>query len=277
MTPLHAVKWALGTIMGFWSLVLLVGTFLPGARGILVFFACEAAALLGGLALIVRVHGPRGRGEEGPAPASILAFLGLRGAHAAFYPLAILGGIAIHMPVEAIFAWIERRWPSPPSELAKVFHASGLITQITIGLILVVIGPLVEELFFRGALLKPLRRHSSLAVTLAVTSITFAVSHYAPQTYVPIAIVGLGLGVARVASGSLLPPVVMHGAFNALSLHAMATQPLPAAEAITAEAPPLWLTIAGTAVTAGILAGFWALGERWGARRREEGEEAELR
>jgi membrane protease YdiL (CAAX protease family) len=265
MTSGGAATWALATIIVFWFLAGLVAPIKPD---LVIYFLCEAIALLGGLALILRVHGPA-RAQDDSARTSALDFLGLRGAHLAFYPLAILTGIAIHFPVEAIFAWIERRWPSPPSELAKMFLDAGLVKQVVVASILVALGPLVEELFFRGALFRPLRRQSGAIGTLAVTSITFAVSHYAPQTYLPIALVGLALGVARLASGSLLPPLVMHGVFNAISLYGMITAP-PGTTGHPPESAgsPLWMTIAGTAVTVALLFGFWALGARSHAARR---------
>jgi membrane protease YdiL (CAAX protease family) len=96
-------------------------------------------------------------------------------------------------------------------------------------------------------------------VTIAVTSVMFAISHFAPQTYVPIALVGVALGIARHASGSLLPPFLLHAAFNGLSLLAMATTPLDAADR---PSPPLWVTLAGTAVTVGLAAWLWVIGAR---------------
>lgn len=263
-----AVAWSCGTILVFWFLAGLIASF---RQDLIALFACEAVALLGGAALVWLVYGREPAPEIAPPFEDLalspppppreppLEFFAVRTGHPGMYPLAFLLGIAIHLPVEAIFRFIERRWPSPTQDLARSFLEAGPAKKVVIGLILVVIGPLVEEIFFRGALFRPLRRSSSTSATIAVTSVMFAISHFAPQTYLPIAIVGIVLGIARHASGSLLPPFLLHAAFNGLSLLAMATSPGGAADR---PSPPLWVTLAGTAVTLGLVAGLWVLGAR---------------
>ena len=49
--PIYAHKLSL---VGFWSLVALAGSLWPGAPGILVFFACEVAALIAAAATRLR-------------------------------------------------------------------------------------------------------------------------------------------------------------------------------------------------------------------------------
>ena len=258
-----AVAWSCGTILVFWSLAGAVATY---RNDLITLFACEAIALLGGAALVWLLYGrasapPIGRPLESPLPPRerALDFFALRPAHPGIYPLSVLLGLAIHIPVEVIFRSIEQRWPGPAQDLARSFLEAGTAKKIAIGSILVVIGPLVEEIFFRGALFRPLRKTSSAPMTIAVTSVMFAISHFAPQTYVPIALVGVALGIARHASGSLLPPFLLHAAFNGLSLLAMATTPLDAADR---PSPPLWVTLAGTAVTVGLAAWLWVIGAR---------------
>jgi hypothetical protein len=276
-----AVAWSCGTILGFWVLAGLASSI---RADLITLFACEAIALLGSAAFIWLIYGRSRRSRDSrssrpQAPAidlppdlqeplhailppreRALDFFAIRAAHPGFYPIALLLGLAIHLPVEAVFRFIDRRWPGPSHDLARSFLDAGPAKKVVIGAILVAIGPLVEEIFFRGALYRPLQKTSPIPATIAVTSVMFAVSHFAPQTYVPIAVVGLALGVARHASGSLIPPLLLHGAFNGLSLLAMATA--PSGDAADRSAPPLWVTLAGTAVTVGLTAGLWALGAR---------------
>ncbi|NUQ75000.1 MAG: CPBP family intramembrane metalloprotease [Polyangiaceae bacterium] len=270
-----AVAWSCGTILVFWFFAGLIASF---RQDLIALFACEAVALLGGAALVWLLYGrapapqiapPAADSSPPPRPLEApLEFFAARSSHPGMYPLALLLGIAIHLPVEAIFRFIEQRWPGPSPDLARTFLDAGPAKKVVIGAILVVIGPLVEEIFFRGALFRPLRRTTSAVATIAVTSVMFAISHFAPQTYVPIAIVGVALGVLRHASGSLMPPFVLHAAFNGLSLLAMATTGTD--EAASRSSPPLWVTLAGTAVTLGLVAWLWVLG----ARARGEGEAA---
>jgi hypothetical protein len=260
-----AVAWSCGTTLVFWSFAGLVATY---RSDLIALFACEAIALLGGAALVWLLYGrapPTGLPAPLPPREPALDFFAFRPAHPGIYPLSVLLGLAIHIPVEVIFRFIEQRWPGPSQDLARSFLEAGLAKKIAIGSILVVIGPLVEEIFFRGALFRPLRKTSSASATIAVTSVMFAISHFAPQTYLPIALVGVALGIARHASGSLLPPFFLHAAFNGLSLLAMATTPLDATDR---PSPPLWVTLAGTAVTVGLAAWVWVIGAR--SRARDE-------
>jgi hypothetical protein len=263
-----AVAWSCGTILVFWSLAGFVATY---RNDLITLFACEAIALLGGAALVWLLYGraPQASAPQidlpSPPRERALDFFAFRPVHPGIYPLSVLLGLAIHIPVEVIFRSIEQRWPGPSQDLARSFLEAGTAKKIAIGVILVGIGPLVEEIFFRGALFRPLRKTSSASATIAVTSVMFAISHFAPQTYVPIALVGVALGIARHASGSLFPPFLLHAAFNGLSLVAMATTPLDAADRAS---PPLWVTLAGTAVTVGLAAGLWVVGAR--ARARDE-------
>ncbi|HLM73809.1 MAG TPA: CPBP family intramembrane glutamic endopeptidase [Polyangiaceae bacterium] len=273
-----AAAWASGTILVFWSLSIAVAAF---RRDLVSLFACEAVPLLGSAVLVWLVYGqaplpaapPPAEDLDSPRPLlpprePALSFFAVRAAHPGSYVLAFFLGIAIHLPVEAILRLIEQRWPGPPQDIARSFREAGPAMKIVIGSIVVVIGPLVEEIFFRGALFRPLRKASSAGATIALTSITFAVSHFTPHTYVPIGIVGVALGLARHWSGSLIPPFVLHAAFNGLSLVAMATSTGDVADRAS---PPLWVTLAGTAVTVGLAAGLWALGHRArdGARGRD--------
>lgn len=243
-----AFVWASGVIVGFWLLASTMSSSEPDLIGA---FACQAIAMLLGLFLILRVHAPS---------ATIRRFLGVRPAHPAFYPLGLLLGISLHVPADLIYQWVEKRWPSSPQTLPKIFQEAPMPKQIAMGAILIVLGPLVEEIFFRGALFRPLRKRNSALGVIFATSVCFAVAHAMPQTYLPIALVGISLGLARLFSGSLFPPLLVHCAFNALSLYALATSP---AENTAPEEPiPLWLSLSGTALTAAILAVFALLGRR---------------
>lgn len=251
-----AFMWASGVIVGFWFLA---GTMASSEPDLIGAFACQAVAMLLGLFLILRVHAPM---------ASIRRFLGVRPAHPAFYPLGLLLGLSLHIPADTLYRWIEQRWPSSPQTLPKIFQEASLPKQIAMGVILIVLGPLVEEIFFRGALFRPLRKQNSAFTVIAVTAACFAVAHAMPQTYAPIALVGISIGLSRLFSGSFIPPVLIHCAFNALSLYALATSPV--AESAADEALPLWLTLSGTALTAAILAAFVFIGRRSKASREAQ-------
>ena len=82
---------------------------------------------------------------------------------------------------------------------------------------LIVAAPLFEEVFFRGFLFKGLQASWLGSIgTIVVTAAIWAVIHLQYDAYgiATVFVVGLLLGAARAASGSLLLPIGMHSAAN---------------------------------------------------------------
>ena len=89
-----------------------------------------------------------------------------------------------------------------------------------IGIMAVAGAPFVEEILFRGVGLPVLARYAPPARAVVWMSLCFAVIHFHLPSLLPIFVLGVGLSLAYLATGDLLVPVVMHAAFNAVSLAA---------------------------------------------------------
>jgi len=90
----------------------------------------------------------------------------------------------------------------------------------TDALLVMSIAAVVEEVVFRGLLLRYLRLIVGLPVALAVSSLTFAAMHFlngsmSTAQFFAYAASGLALGAAFVATGRLWMPIAMHAAYNA--------------------------------------------------------------
>ena len=72
--------------------------------------------------------------------------------------------------------------------------------------------PLCEELFFRGYLLQVLAPYGRRAAVLA-TALLFALSHVG-RGMLPVALLGVLLAALTLRTGSLLAPLLVHGAYN---------------------------------------------------------------
>jgi membrane protease YdiL (CAAX protease family) len=79
------------------------------------------------------------------------------------------------------------------------------------------LGPLVEELLFRGLGFYLLAQFGDMAA-IVVTSIAFALTHGIAVGIPIFFVIGLGLGFIRSRSGSIYPPFLLHAAFNGLAL-----------------------------------------------------------
>ena len=88
---------------------------------------------------------------------------------------------------------------------------------MTVG-ILVVVGPLAEEVFFRGFLLMAFVQGIGVIPGLIVTSAIFAVSHGDPAVMLPVFASGVSLSVVYLLTRSIWPSVVAHSAQNYLAV-----------------------------------------------------------
>jgi hypothetical protein len=257
MSLFVAAAWALGTKFFFLWLLTLTVSLRPGAENdIINAFGCQLVSTLVALFLILRVHAP---------DASIRELLGVRRTNVGFYPLAIALGISLQAPANALYTWLSRRFPTPndnsDERLIEIFTDAGTAKRAAIGVVFVALGPMLEEVFFRGALFSPPRkRYDALAVIVA-TAVLFALAHDPWQMYIPIAMVGISLGLLRSASGSLMPSALMHATFNAIPFYALAMK-RPGGENSSDETIPIAMTVISTAVSLGLLYAVHSLGQR---------------
>jgi membrane protease YdiL (CAAX protease family) len=282
MSLVGASLWAtLITVLFVWLLAMIVAARPAAQFDLVTTFGCQAVAYLLGLFGILRLHAPR---------ASIRDFLGLRPTHPGFYPIAVLLGLSLAAPVNAAYELIERRWPSPregDAELVRLIVEGSPAERVVLGLVLVALGPALEEVLFRGALTRPLRRRYAPALVIAATAILFALAHLEPQKFLPIALFGAALGALRHASGSLLPAVLLHATYNAIPFGAMieaASRGGPVDPAAALEGPanaesrralmegpslPVWVVAASASVAAILLVLAFVLAARAGAVARD--------
>ena len=79
------------------------------------------------------------------------------------------------------------------------------------------LAPVFEEIIFRGVLLPTLSRDFGIILGIIVSAFIFALAHLSLGEMPPLFILGIGLGITRIASGSLLSSVIMHSLWNGLT------------------------------------------------------------
>ena len=79
------------------------------------------------------------------------------------------------------------------------------------------LAPLFEEVIFRGILLPTLARDFGIILGIIVSAFIFALAHLSLGEMPPLFVLGIGLGITRIASGSLLSSVIMHSLWNGLT------------------------------------------------------------
>lgn len=109
----------------------------------------------------------------------------------------------------------------PARELADKAQGFGFIA---LAVVLVVGAPVVEELFFRGLLLRSLSRRFGDRWALAGSSVGFALAHLEGLQFPALLAVGVVFGLLAQRAGRLGPPIFAHAAFNLVVVIALAAE-----------------------------------------------------
>ncbi len=147
-------------------------------------------------------------------PLSSALRAGLRGYVTAFPWLLLI----LFIVVEAARALGVQPPIEPMHELVFGERRPGVLS-LTV-LLACVVGPLWEELFFRGVLYPALRRHLSRIVAMVVSATFFSLLHMSPIGFLPILGLGVLLAYLYERTGSLAGPLVVHMAHNTLLMAA---------------------------------------------------------
>ncbi|TNF26576.1 MAG: CPBP family intramembrane metalloprotease [Deltaproteobacteria bacterium] len=109
----------------------------------------------------------------------------------------------------------------PASNQGPVELLTGDTGAGTFGLVLLgaaVIAPLTEEVLFRGFLFRSLRGTVGVGTAAVFSGLVFGAVHLDPGRLVPLSVLGAMLALLYEWSGTLLVPVIVHGAWNLLQL-----------------------------------------------------------
>jgi membrane protease YdiL (CAAX protease family) len=103
----------------------------------------------------------------------------------------------------------------PAKELTDNAHGPGFFL---LAVLLIVGAPLVEELFYRGLLLRSLKRSLPAPAAVVVCGVLFGAAHFYLLTLPGLALFGIVLAYLAERSGRLGPNVIAHAAFNAATV-----------------------------------------------------------
>lgn len=205
------------------------------------------------------------------------AALGLRGTHSAMLAFGVAQGLVLHVPAESLAALVERYRPTPEIELiqrATMLHPATPVRIVLLVVIVACVVPLVEELFFRGALYTTLRRSNTAIGAAVLTALCFVFSHADLRVWLPFVLVSVVLTHLRAASGSLLPGLSLHVSFNAVTLAAVLTGVSTPGGSLTFSWP---VTIAGWAISLALGFAVQYLSERSPEAESARAEDADER
>lgn len=144
-------------------------------------------------------------------------------------PLGIVAGIGsqfvlaplLELPLRPFVHHLDQRLARPAHQVLGPATGSGTTGLVVIALLVCLGSPIVEELFFRGLVLRgllgrldPLGRRIGPALSIVVTGLVFALVHFETVQFLGLAGFGVVLGLLAWRTGRLGPSVVAHVAFN---------------------------------------------------------------
>lgn len=107
----------------------------------------------------------------------------------------------------------------PPQPVVEMYiRQSAPKALIFFTLFVAVLGPVMEELFFRGFAYKALRTRFGVNIAMTTTALFFALLHTSVVAFVPIFFLGLFLNYLYEKTGSLVPCMAAHMTHNLIMI-----------------------------------------------------------
>lgn len=189
---------------------------------------------------------------------SIRRVLALRRPPAILVLLAAVVGAGLAPGAMWLDGLSSRRFPPSPEEteaFRRIFDTPTMGKKVALVLAVVVVMPVFDELFFRGALFTPLKKgRRAETVVLATAAYDTLLAGASPRELASMLAATLVIAWIRAISGSVFPSIAARVAF-------FAVQVLPLV-LLGDDKLPATLAIAGLALAAASLAGIAAIGKR---------------
>lgn len=127
-----------------------------------------------------------------------------------FSALAMLSGGFIVSSFMSLMDWL-------PNILEQTFET--LLSSWSGIFSIVIAGPVIEEVLFRGAITQALLKQYSPVKAILFSALLFGLIHINPAQVVPAFLIGILLAWTYYKTGSLIPCIVMHILNNSLSVY----------------------------------------------------------
>ena len=117
---------------------------------------------------------------------------------------------ALYLPLRAFID--DDELSAPAENLIDRVDGGGLVLM---GLGVVIVAPIVEELYFRGLLLRTIERRWGIAVAVIGSSLFFGATHFQLLQLPGLTLAGLVFAMAVVRTGRIGAAIAVHVGFNA--------------------------------------------------------------
>ncbi|MBT3555319.1 MAG: CPBP family intramembrane metalloprotease [Chloroflexi bacterium] len=151
-------------------------------------------------------------------PLSSLGFVKTSGFKPYLFAVAMwIVGLSVLMLWVQVLVWFGVDSLIPPDTAKQVLNEAGgniVVTIVLVG----ILGPIAEEIFFRGFVLPGLVKKFGIIWALVISSVVFGLFHIDLGAIVPTFALGLGLGWVYLKTGSIWPAMFAHGLHNTVAV-----------------------------------------------------------
>jgi CAAX protease family protein len=220
--PDVAIAWAAGLVLSLFS-----AAFAPGAHAprremvpeLIAALVLQSAGIVGALYLV-----SRSKGQD-----SMEADFGLtrpdRTLGWAWVAIWLLAGVVLSLVAAAMLTPITELAHlngKAPQSVSKTLEQARGVEVVVLGLAVGILAPVVEELLFRGALLRGLLRRMTAPWAIFLSAVIFAAVHVvgdpgAGYVFPGLLLLGLVSGYQALRTGNLARSMLLHIGFNLLS------------------------------------------------------------
>jgi membrane protease YdiL (CAAX protease family) len=140
-------------------------------------------------------------------------------AHARTGVVAYIGVVPVLFLVFILLGTLMKKlaYEPPPQNVVEMYLKDSTAPYlIPLTFFVAILGPVMEEVFFRGFAYKGLRRRFGIWGGAAITSCLFASLHMNAAAFVPIFVLGMFLTALYEISGSLVPSITAHVLHNTI-------------------------------------------------------------
>ncbi len=125
--------------------------------------------------------------------------------------LGVFVGLISYLFIDGLYLLL---WPNRfAPEVTKAIRTSGTPIDLSLYfLVALVLGPVLEEVIYRGMVYSPYRRKYGRAKAVIITSVFFAMAHFALPSF----LFSLLLTALYEKTESIIPPIIAHSAHNLL-------------------------------------------------------------
>ncbi len=133
-----------------------------------------------------------------------------------------IGGYLVALPLVIVVSLINQKlWQGQGGSnpiLPLALEGQDKVALLIFFLTACVAAPMFEEIFFRGFLLPSLTRYIPVWGAVVASALLFAIAHLSLSEVLPLATLGIVLGVVYTRSRNLLASMLLHGLWNAGTL-----------------------------------------------------------